>query len=146
MMKDKFRKSVHIKASPERVWDTLVNPEKIKEYMFGSITRSDWKPGSPVEFYLRKENQEKLVVKGHVIKATPPIYLEHTLFPALSEIKDVPENYLNVVYKIEPEEKGSVLTIIQKGFSTAEKGNERYNDTVKGWEMALPKLITVAET
>ena len=39
---------ITINASIEKVWDALVNPEKIKQYMFGSDVISDFKEGSKI--------------------------------------------------------------------------------------------------
>ena len=40
--------SVTINAPSERVWDALVNPEAIKQYMFGTGVVTDWREGSPI--------------------------------------------------------------------------------------------------
>lgn len=37
--------TIEIQATPEAVWDALVNPEKTKIYMFGCATVSDWQEG-----------------------------------------------------------------------------------------------------
>jgi len=42
------RASVTINAPSERVWDALVNPEAIKQYMFGTNVASDWREGSAI--------------------------------------------------------------------------------------------------
>jgi len=144
-MINEFKKTIHINASPEEVWDALVNPVKIEFYMFGSIARSDWKPESPLEFYMKIDEKDILVVKGKIINSDPPFLLEHTLFPAASTIEDIPDNYLTITYLFEPGSDGCRLTLNQSGFSTAAEGAKRYEDTVKGWEIALPKLIEVIE-
>src|SRR5437870_6502331 len=40
--------STTIHAPVSRVWDALVDPEKIKQYMFGTNAVSEWKEGSPI--------------------------------------------------------------------------------------------------
>jgi uncharacterized protein YndB with AHSA1/START domain len=42
------RASVTIDAPGEKVWDALVNPEAIKQYMFGTSVVADWREGSPI--------------------------------------------------------------------------------------------------
>jgi hypothetical protein len=37
-----------ISAPIAKVWDALVNPETIKQYMFGAEVVSDWNQGSPI--------------------------------------------------------------------------------------------------
>jgi uncharacterized protein YndB with AHSA1/START domain len=43
-------KSVDINAEPSKVWNTLTNPDIIKEYLFGIETITDWKVGSEIIF------------------------------------------------------------------------------------------------
>ena len=40
--------TITINAPVERVWDALVNPGIIKQYMFGTEVVSDWEEGSPI--------------------------------------------------------------------------------------------------
>ncbi|MBX3257916.1 MAG: hypothetical protein KF862_27545 [Chitinophagaceae bacterium] len=40
------KNSVEINADRAKVWDALINPEKIKMYLFGTKTVTDWKKGS----------------------------------------------------------------------------------------------------
>jgi uncharacterized protein YndB with AHSA1/START domain len=40
--------SLSIAAPAAKVWDALVNPQVIKQYMFGTAVVSDWQPGSPI--------------------------------------------------------------------------------------------------
>ena len=46
----KVSKSIKIYASAEDVWDALINPEKIKIYLFDTELITDWKVGSPIIF------------------------------------------------------------------------------------------------
>jgi uncharacterized protein YndB with AHSA1/START domain len=40
--------SITIDAPVAQVWDALVNPAAIKQYMFGTNVISDWKKGSAI--------------------------------------------------------------------------------------------------
>jgi len=46
----KASQSIEINATCESVWDTMTNPEKIKVYLYGTETNTDWKVGSPIVF------------------------------------------------------------------------------------------------
>ena len=135
-----------ISASKEQVWDTITNPDKIEQYMFGSRCDSDWKPGSKANFYLEEEGKQTTIVKGEVIRSEPLSFLEHTLFPADSGIEDSLENYIVILYELEENGDATDLTITQKGYKYVENGQQRYIDTQKGWKVALPKLKEVAES
>ena len=41
--------SVEINSSKEKIWEVLTNPEKIKVYLFGTETITDWKGNFPIE-------------------------------------------------------------------------------------------------
>jgi uncharacterized protein YndB with AHSA1/START domain len=40
--------SIAINASRQAVWQALMSPDAIKEYMFGARVDSDWREGSPI--------------------------------------------------------------------------------------------------
>ena len=42
------KQSITINAKAENVWEVLTNPEKIKIYLFGTETITDWKVGSSI--------------------------------------------------------------------------------------------------
>jgi uncharacterized protein YndB with AHSA1/START domain len=46
MEKPIARATVRINAPTERVWNALVDPNAIKQYMFGAQVHSDWQEGS----------------------------------------------------------------------------------------------------
>ncbi|MBD0260561.1 MAG: SRPBCC domain-containing protein [Cytophagales bacterium] len=144
-MEKEIRITVHIHAAPEAVWDTLTNPAKIAQYMYGAIARTDWEPGSPVHYYFARNGQETLVVKGEVILNQAPRYLEHTLFPTTWHLPDIPGNYLSAVYQLTPKGDGTDLTVIQRDFSRVAEGEKRYHDALNGWSEILPKITAVAE-
>ena len=43
-------KQIEIQASADAVWDVLVNPDKIKEYLYGTEAISDWEEGASLVF------------------------------------------------------------------------------------------------
>ena len=66
-----------IDAPASDVWDALVNPEKIKQYMFGTNVVSDFKEGSPITWkgeWKGKPYEDKGVIK----RAAPGRVLEYT--------------------------------------------------------------------
>lgn len=59
-------KSIEINSAAENVWEVLTNPEKIKVYLFGTQTISDWKVGSPIIFQGEYEGH-RYKDKGNVL-------------------------------------------------------------------------------
>ena len=63
--------SIIINASPEKIWEALTVPEKVKEYFFGTNLVTDWKVGSPILF--RGEWEGKAYEdKSTVLEFNPP--------------------------------------------------------------------------
>jgi uncharacterized protein YndB with AHSA1/START domain len=44
------KQSVVINAPAAKVWDALINPEMIRQYLFGTEALSDWKAGSQITY------------------------------------------------------------------------------------------------
>ena len=58
--------TVSINAGLKEVWDALVNPDKIAEYLYGTQTITDWKVGSEIIFQGQYEGwdyKDKGIVK-----------------------------------------------------------------------------------
>jgi uncharacterized protein YndB with AHSA1/START domain len=41
---------IQINASASKVWEALVNPKLIKQYLFGTDVTTDWRVGSPITY------------------------------------------------------------------------------------------------
>ena len=68
--------SVTINTSRPHVWDALVNPEKIKQYMPVTSVVSDWRENSPIVW--RSEFQDKpFEVRGTILRSDPEHLLEY---------------------------------------------------------------------
>ena len=42
--------TIAINAPPSKVWDALIKPELIKQYLFGTEVTTDWQVGSPISY------------------------------------------------------------------------------------------------
>lgn len=144
-MENKIELTLEIKNSPDKVWETLTNVDKIEQYMFGARTKSTWVPGSSVNFYIEQNGKEVHISKGEVIKADAPYYLEYTQLPTDANVEDSLENYVVVIFEIKKVEDISYLFITHKGFSYVANGQERYIETIKTWKVISQKLQDVAE-
>ena len=104
--------SITLNATPERVWKALTTPADIKQYLFGTDARSDFKKGSSLT-YTGEWEGKKYEDKGKIIESIPNALLHTTYFSSMSGKEDKPENYANVYYRIEPTGKQTILTITQ---------------------------------
>jgi uncharacterized protein YndB with AHSA1/START domain len=93
------RAEATINAPRARVWEALVTPALIKQYMFGSDVISDWKKGSPIVW--KGEWKGKAYEdKGTVLQVEPGLVLQYTHFSPLSGLPDVAETYHTVTIEL----------------------------------------------
>ena len=129
-----------IKAPAARVWDALINPRMIKQYLFGTDAVSDWKVGSPITYrgvWQGKSYEDK----GMVLDIVPGRVLKTTFWSSLAGLPDEPEHYKKVTYALAPENGGTRLTVTQDNNATEEaRGHSEEN-----WKMVLEKLKALLE-
>ncbi len=143
------KNTVAINAPASKVWDALVNPEQTKKYMFGCETVSDWQPGSSLLWKMNYEGKEIIPVKGVITDIEPGKLLTYTVIDPNASYPDVPENYLNVTYRLEENNKVTILTVLQDGFEDAADGEKRYKDVYnngEGWNPILVEIKKLVES
>lgn len=143
------KNSILINASPDKVWEALVNPELTKKYMFGCETVSDWKVGSELLWRGNYEGKEMVFVKGFVLEIEPNKKLKYTVIDPNATYPHTPENHLNVMYDLSFSDNHTTLTISQDGFETAADGEKRYTDVYNngdGWNPILKLIKAVVES
>jgi uncharacterized protein YndB with AHSA1/START domain len=145
-MKNELTLSLDLNCSPEQAWAALTEAEKVKQYMFGSEVHSCWNAGESIEYTMEIEGKEVVVVNGIIVEAEAPHKLAHTLFPTGSDMDDIPENYLHISYEITESDFGCRLHILQSGFESVADGEQRYQDSVSGWDYILKELKKTAES
>jgi uncharacterized protein YndB with AHSA1/START domain len=139
-MLKKLKKTIAINAPKAQVWDALVNPEKIKKYLFGTETRTDWKVGNPIIFsgiWDDKPYEDK----GTILAFEPEDSLTYNYWSNLSGTEDKPENYANISYSVEEQGDETLLTITQDGY----KDEAALERSEGDWDYVLEALKKVAE-
>ena len=102
-----------IKASIEKIWDTLTKPELVKQWQYGSDVITDWKPGSAIRF--RTEWEDKVFEQwGKMLEIIPQRLIKYSLFAPGPNLEDKPENYFIMSYVLTKEEGHIKLEIIQE--------------------------------
>ena len=132
--------SVTIDAPPVKVWDALVNPQAIKQYMFGANVVSNWRDGSSIT-WTGEWQGKPYEDKGTIRQIRPERLLEYTHFSPLSGLPDQPENYHTV--KIQLSDHG-----IRTHVSLAQDNNpteEARAHSEKNWQMMLTGLKKFVE-
>lgn len=131
---------IEIEASPKEVWSALIEPDRIKEYMFGSQVETDWEPGSPIVW--KGEYEGKVYEdKGEVVAIDPPRRLEVAHFSPLSGEEDVPANYHTLVYELEDRGDKTQVSLTQDN----NPNEEAAEHSRANWETMLQGLKKVVE-
>jgi len=132
--------SIKINTTVARAWQALTDPALIKQYLFGTTVTSDWKLGSNIT-YTGEWEGKSYEDKGQIIDVIPFKRLHTTYWSGMSGKPDIPENYVNVVYDVEPDGDGVKVTITQDGIDN-EAGVEHMK---KNWGMVLDGMKKVLE-
>ena len=132
--------TVTINAPPSTVWNALVNPELIQQYLFGTEVVADWKVGNPIIWKGVWEGKP-YEDKGRILEFVPEKRLVTTHWSPLSGTPDVPENYHTVTYELAPEDGGTKLTLTQDNNATEE---EKYHSE-QYWKMVLGGIKKLLE-
>ncbi len=134
------RGSIAIAAPVERVWNALITPSAIKEYMFGTTVESDWKEGSPI-FWKGEWNGRDYEDKGVIRQFNPGRALQYTHFSPLSGLPDTPANYHTVTIQLSPEGDGTRVSLTQDNNLT----EEARSHSEKNWNVMLDGLKKYVE-
>ncbi|MGD0611374.1 MAG: SRPBCC domain-containing protein [Anaerolineales bacterium] len=127
--------SLNINAPKEKVWDALVNPEAIRQYMFGTHVVSNWQVGSPIIW--KGEWQGKSYEdKGVILQLEPERIIQYNHFSPLSGLLDKPENYHTVTIELAAAGPETQISLSQdKNTTDEERAHSEAN-----WGMMLAAL------
>jgi uncharacterized protein YndB with AHSA1/START domain len=111
--------SITITAPASKVWEALINPEVIKQYMFGTTVISDWKVGSSIVWkgiWQSKPYEDK----GTILKFEPGKLISYSHFSPLAGKEDKPENYHTVTIELQAKGARTALSLSQDNNPTKE--------------------------
>ena len=129
-----------IDAPVSRVWQALVTPEIIKQYLFDTDVISDWNVGSPI-IYRGEWEGKPFEDKGKILEIEPEKTLKSTHWSPLSGVPDTPENYHTVTYTLTGQGERTEVTITQdNNASEEEKAHSE-----KNWQTVLEGMKKLLE-
>ena len=132
--------TITINAPAARVWNALVDPDSIKQYMFGTTVVTDWREGSPIIW--KGEWQGKAYEdKGVILRFQPKEMIQYSHFSPLSGVADVPENYHIVTVDLQAQGDQTRVTLAQDNNSTEEERDH----SKQNWNMMLADLKKFVE-
>ena len=142
LMKDTFTATAHvtIRAGAAKVWDALTNPKLIKQYLFGTDCRSDWKVGSSITYTGTWEGKS-YTDKGTILELVPNKVLKATYWSSFSGKPDAPENYNTVTYELSKKGGETMLTITQDNNPSRESADH----STENWKKVLATMKDLLE-
>jgi uncharacterized protein YndB with AHSA1/START domain len=128
---------IYIKATPERVWQAITDPEQRAVFSFGVQTASDWATGST---YRASVPGAFDIAEGENLVVDPPRLLVQS-FNALWSDEIKAQGTTRVTWEIEPVGDSCRLTVVHDQLPETANA-ELYG----GWPMILSGLKTLLET
>ena len=132
--------AISINAPSTRVWDALVTPAAIKQYLFGTNVVSAWKEGSAIAWkgvWQGKSYEDK----GVILQLKAARTLQYTHFSPLSGLPDEPGSYHTVTIELSAEGPGTRVSLSQDNNSTEQEREH----SEKNWGMMLAGLKRFVE-
>jgi len=129
---------IYIKTTPERLWETITNPELRRKYNFSAGVESDWTPGSRYQGI--SPNAPTPIWEGENLEVDPPRRLVQT-FRALWSDDVKREGTSRVTWEITP--IGDSCRLVVTHDQLRDRANE---ELYGGWMMVLSGLKTLLET
>lgn len=126
---------ITVDAYLEEVWESLLDPAAIKQYMFGAEVESDWVAGAPITWKGEWEGQP-FEDRGVLLRVEPPHILSYSHFSPSSGLADTPENHHIVTMSLDEQGGRTQITVLQDGDSSSEERRR----SEENWSMMLESL------
>lgn len=152
---------VHIKVTPQAVWDAITKPEWTERYGYGGRGEYDLRPGGLYRGVSSEEMKKagaergfpvpEVMVDGEVIEADPPRRLVQT-WRMLMDPETAAEGFTRLTYEIEAGQGGvTKLTVIHElegapKLAALVAGEREAEGAGGGWSWVLSDLKTLLET
>jgi uncharacterized protein YndB with AHSA1/START domain len=132
--------AIAINAPVAKVWEALVNPDLITQYMFGTKVITDWTEGGPIVW--TGEWQGKAYEdKGAILKIDRERVLQYSHFSPLTGQADAPENYHTVTIELAGQGQPTYVSLSQDNNPTKQVREHSENN----WQMVLEGLKRLLE-
>ena len=132
-----------IDAPRAKVWDALVTPEKIKQYMAVTDVVSEWREGSSIVWksdWLGKS----LESRGTILRLAPPSGLEYTYSRPIfnpSAASESPRHFHRVTISLSDDGSQTRVSVVQDNNTTTRE----LEHSEGGWRLTLNNLKALLE-
>jgi len=139
MAKSEFVYVIHIRATPEKLWQALTQPEFTRQFFCGTVQESDWKMGAAWRIMIP---DGRVADSGEILEIEPPRRLvlkwRNEFMPELRA-----EGYSRMTYEIEQSGSSVKLTVRHE----MDKQRSKFIQSIsQGWPPILSSLKSLLET
>jgi uncharacterized protein YndB with AHSA1/START domain len=134
---------IFIRASRERIWNALIDPEYTTRYFHGTRFESSFEPGAP--YVSRIVAQDLLAVDGTIEVFEPPsrlVYTWHTLYDA--EMAAEPPS--RVEWTLAPATEDGAVTRVTMRHGDLGMSPKTWESVRIGWVAIIDSMKTLLET
>ena len=134
---------IFIRASRERVWNALIEPEYTTQYFHGTRFESSFESGAP--YVSRIVEQDRLAVDGTIEVFEPPsrlVYTWHALYDA--EMADEPPS--RVEWTLTPATEDGAVTRVTMRHGDLGMSPKTWESVRIGWVAIIDSMKTLLET
>lgn len=132
MMPETAKASTTINAPADKVWQALIDPAAIKQYMFGTTVTSDWREGSPIT-WKGEFNGKPYEDHGTIKKVDAPRRLEYSHASG--------NDSHDIIITLAPDGNATRVDLSQTNNATADARKE----SEKNWGMMLSSMKQMLE-
>jgi uncharacterized protein YndB with AHSA1/START domain len=139
--------SIDIRASRQRVWRALTDPDLVQQYFMGARVDTDWQPGSPITFSGEWDGRA-FQDKGEVLEFQPGQRLSYSHWSPLSGAPDTQENYHVVTVALSGPDDRTEVRLTQSNLSgeVTEADRASRAQFESNWNQVLNGLKKTAES
>ena len=122
-------------VSPDTAWSALIDPAKVRQYMFGAQVESSGIVGGPISY--RYEWEGKVFFdRGTITALEPPRLLAMTVARETDSGHAVPDGHNTLAFEVRPEGNGCRV-LIRQGNNPSQELADR---SKQNWDVVLGQL------
>ncbi|MET0790847.1 MAG: SRPBCC family protein [Polyangiaceae bacterium] len=137
---DRIEKKIELSAPVSRVWRAISSAQEFGEW-FRVKLQAPFVAGTTVHGQITHPGYEHLKVELKIVEVTPERYLSYRWRPnAVDATKDYSSEPMTLVeFKLDPTERGTLLTIVESGFDgiPIARRAEAFRGNEGGWSAQL---------